>query len=216
MSVQGAELAKAHRFPIPAPTALIESRDASILVRYDGVTTKTQPAPGAEAKAHQIIWFVIPGGDLAKLPESVLEGLDLAARRPDGSFTTSKNAFFVSSAAGVSLYVDSDIHEGFLENLASAAEDAGLKVFNARGDIVKNMLGQNGDIDPPLVPAYVANGHSRVPTLESLAIIREMRDARQQNDIQKPSGKAEYAQPRPLRDIWGEGATSTADGPKPY
>jgi len=159
-----ANLARAHKFPIPASASVIESRDRAILVRYDGEQTRRGP----------VVYAVVASSDLVKLREGTLNRLEETLRAGGGE---PGSCFHVQSATDVSLYVDTDVHQGFIDKLVSLAAHEGLEVLSARGDI-RHMTGASGDIEPPAVPAYVANGFPRVDARVALDRMAELRAER--------------------------------------
>ncbi|MFG6082241.1 hypothetical protein ACEUZ9_002885 [Paracoccus litorisediminis] len=164
MFIPGAALARAHAKPLPRPA---EMSEADILVRYDAKNEPDGP----------VVYAVIDCADLAKVPKDVLNGLDLAVRHDDGSFSAGKHSFFIRRETGnISLYVDEDAHPSFLQRLGKACRQNSGSIFIAAGD-ARNMIGPSGDIEPAPVTAHVANGFRRASVLEGLLAINEEREA---------------------------------------
>lgn len=176
-----ANLARAHRFPIPAPAAFQEARSQNVLIRYDGEQRSLvgRPSEGGQRETNPHVYAVVSVSDLAKLPASVIEGIRFTEKRPDGSLRGSRDAFFVRSEEEVSLYVDTATYPRFVSGLIRAAGAKG--VWEAKGDL-NHMIGKHGDVEPPKVPAYVTLGYQRMPSREALAILTEARERLQQSE----------------------------------
>lgn len=158
-----ARLAAAHRGPPPLPEGLTD-RAQGVILRYDGLVDRGTPMIFAVASLH----------DLARLEGSVLEGLTLVLKAPDGQFRGSPHAFFREGPEGIALYVDTDRHPDFVAHVGLAARAAGLKAFHCEGDL-RHMQTADFDIAPPNHAAFLTNGFRPVPVNEAVAVLAELR-----------------------------------------
>lgn len=167
MVTHSALLARGHAHrtaPQNAPKEFVDNRDKSILVKYDGVKSKDGPR----------IFAVIYDEDLAKLPESVIKSAKAFTRDPRGNIFENDDAFFVQTADGLNFYVDTDTRGSWVDDVNKAAQQGNMRVYRQTSDI-QLMIGPNGDVDPPTIAAYQANGARRIPTLDGVKHLQSMR-----------------------------------------
>lgn len=162
-------IAAAHRLPLPLSDQDLEIRDQAVAIRYDGMMRQGEP----------VVFAVVASRDLAKLPEDVLDGLELLKRGEDGVLKGSAHAFFMRSHYGTSLIVDTGQHEGFLPRLVDICEDLNMPVLTAQGDL-RVMADAQGEMAPPATPAFITNGHRNVPVRQALDEIQSLRQDRDQ------------------------------------
>lgn len=159
-------IAQAHAYPLPLSDEAMARRDASILMRYDGMRGPDGP----------IVYAVILASDIAKLPEDILQSLPMAHRDDSGRLKASRHAFFMEGPVGLSFYVDTDEHEDFVLMLQDVALDAGLGIEKAVGDL--SLLCDDAmDLAPPRAPAFHENGLMHVPVSRAMQAIAEHRAA---------------------------------------
>lgn len=157
------DLAQAHLTTPATPEGLSGAAD-TVLVRYDGMTRNGEP----------VVYAVLTVDALARVPASTMQGLGMLVRAEDDSLRGSPHAFFRQTPAGVSLYVDTDVHETFLGRFVDACKDNGVMALAAMGDL--DLMRNGGeDIDPPAQAAFMVNGFPPVPVRNALEIVREKR-----------------------------------------
>lgn len=142
---------------------LVELGDKAVMIRYDGQRTEAGP----------VIFAVMYDTDLAKLPESIF----IRNNKERTTIFDRDSAFFVRSNEGYNLYVDTDVHPKFEKVINEAAGQNGLRTACIMNDL-KMLIGEDRDVAPSTIAAYQANGYRRVPTVEALAAIRDMREER--------------------------------------
>lgn len=170
---QNSRLAATHTRP-PVLSAIAQAdRDKLIVLRYDGM----------EEKGEQKVFAMIAAADLAKLQADVLDDLPLALRDKDGVLHGSKDAFFMQTEAGTTLFVNSDEHSDFIDRVIDTAYDNGLFVENYRADL-RGLMNEDLDIEAPAHPAFIENACPHVPA--ALAI-KEIKDARMEARNVPPS-----------------------------
>lgn len=141
-------------------------RDACVVIRYDGKLA----SQGREA-----VFAVVSTGDLAKLPADILQGMNMLETSGEGALVGSRSAFFADHPAhGTCLYVDTEIHEGFLVRARRACDAEGLSFLPIRADLFALEDGK-GFIAPPVRSAAERNGFRLVASRDGLDEIRERR-----------------------------------------
>jgi len=155
-------LAWAHQFPPPIPQG-VQSEQA-VVVRYDGVKVEDV----------DVIYAVIGGEGLSRLPDSLFRELEFSVRDRDGELRGSPDAFFIGSERHLSLYVNTDAYPDFLDQVRDAAHGAGLTPLIGEGDL-RLMTGPGGDLSAPRVPAFVENGMGYVPSLLAMSYLERIR-----------------------------------------
>lgn len=151
-------------FAPPLPEGVQAER--AVIIRYDGVRI------GQE----NVIYAVLGSEDLSRLPGEVLEGLEFSVRAPDGELRGSPSAFFIGSERHLSLYVDIDAYPDFIDEVKAATFERGLTLLNGEGDL-RSMMGPDGDISAPEVPAFIENGMGYVPSLLAMSYLDRIRPA---------------------------------------
>lgn len=155
-------LALAHQFPPPFPEGV--PWEQAVVIRYDGVKLDDT----------DVIYAVIGSEDLARLPETLIGGLDFNVRGVDGNVKGSPHAFFIGSERQLKLCVNTDAYPDFTKQVSDAALDAGLIPLNAEGDL-RLMTGPDGDVSSPEIPAFVKNGMGYVPSLMAISYLNRNR-----------------------------------------
>lgn len=170
---QSRRFAAAHTQPPELSAQAQEDRGKIVVLRYDGMSK------GAEQK----VFAMVSSADLAKLPAGILDDLTLASRDGSGVLRGSPDAFFMRTEAGTTLFVDSDVHADFLNQLIDDAFEIGLFVDNRRSDL-RLMMDENMNIDAPARAAFLENDCAHVPAAIAL---KEMRDSRLEKSNELPS-----------------------------
>jgi|GEM_PF-5867437 len=173
-------LAVAHTRRVDVPDDVPGGRENSIVVRYDA---------GRKADG-EVIYAMISLTDLAKLPGSVLEGINMLSKGPDGSLVGSPNAFFrAHPEEGNVLYVNTWEHGDFVTTLGNEAVRSGLEAFMANGDINAFRGPDGSDIDPPETPAFIALNMEHLPVRVAISELHALRSERENRaDAVSPSG----------------------------
>jgi hypothetical protein len=149
-------------FAPPLPDGVLAEK--AVIIRYDGVRV------GHE----NVIYAVLGSEDLSRLPADVLGGLEFSVRAPDGELRGSPSAFFIGSERHLSLYVDTDAYPDFIDVVKTATFERGLTLLNGEGDL-RSMMGPDGDISAPAVPAFIENGMGYVPSLLAMSYLDRIR-----------------------------------------
>lgn len=149
-------------FAPPLPDGVLA--DKAVIIRYDGVRI------GAE----NVIYAVLGSEDLSRLPSEVLDGLEFSVMDADGELRGSPSAFFIGSERHLSLYVDVDAYPEFIDQVKTATFGRGLTLLNGEGDL-RSMMGPDGDISAPAVPAFIENGMGYVPSLLAMSHLDRIR-----------------------------------------
>jgi hypothetical protein len=118
-----------------------------------------------------VVYAVLSGDDLCKLPTDLLSGLGIGADRND---VQGDPAFFVGDDETLRLYVDTDVYPNFKADLIDVAEDHGIKLYDAHGDL-HHLTGGGPDIAVPDMPAFVHAGFERIDTSFAIAAISQQR-----------------------------------------
>ena len=158
-------LAWAHKLSPPFPDSIIA--DQAVAVRYDGVNVD----------GTNVIYAVVSGEDLARLPEEVMNGLEFAVPGRDGVLRNSPDAFFVGSERDFRLYVNTEAYPDFVDQVGNAAHDVGLTPLIGDGDL-RLMTGPDGDISAPRFPAFIENGMGYMSSLRAISHLEHARPAR--------------------------------------
>lgn len=155
-------LAWAHQFPPPIPAGLVP--DETVTIRYDGVKVAGQ----------DVIFAVIGADDLSRLPDRLVRGLEFCVPGADGELRGSPDAFFIGSERHLSLCVSIDAYPDFIDRVRELSDEAGLVDLNGEGDL-RLMMGPDGDISAPDVPAFVENGMGYVPSVLAISYLDRIR-----------------------------------------
>lgn len=144
-----------------------------ITLRYDA---------SRDADGDPVVYAVLHDADLVKLPTDLLSGLGIGA---DSMDQDGDPVFFVGDETSLRLYVDTDRFENFKADLVDIAEEEGLVLMDARGDLAL-LRGGGAEISVPDMPAFVHAGMERVETTEAIATIAMQRDMarRQQRRVE--------------------------------
>jgi hypothetical protein len=151
-----AGLAQAQAIPLPYVDA--------ITIRYDA---------GVDSDGDPVVYAVVDSEDLCKLPVDVLSSLGVGADRQD---IDGDPVFFAGNDHVLRLFVDTDAYPSFKADLIDIAEDHGLDLRDAHGDLRALCGGQN-DIGKPNMPAFVHAGHERIDSNVALAMLAYERQA---------------------------------------
>ena len=157
-------LAWAHQFPPPIPESV--SGDRAVVVRYDGV----------KLEGLDVIYAVIGSDDLGRLPDDLIRDLEFSTPGADGQLRGSPDAFFIGSERQLSLYVNTEAYPDFLDRVRDAAHRSGLTPLIGEGDL-RLMMGPDGDLSAPAVPAFVENGMGYVPSPLAMSYLDRVRPA---------------------------------------
>lgn len=149
---------------LAAAQAVDPSQDNSITIRYDA---------SRDAGGDPAVYLVLDSSNLCKLPTDILSGLGIGRDHKD---VDGDPAFFVGDQDTLRLLVDTDRFQNFKADLIDAAEDHGIMVQDAHGDL-RALCGPNGDIGVPDMPSFVHAGLDRIGTQIALSILEmERRD----------------------------------------
>jgi hypothetical protein len=161
---QNRRFVAAHTQPPALSAQAQEDRDLIVVLRYDGM------ASGGDQK----VFAMISAMDLAKLPADILDDLPLVSRDDAGVLRGSRDAFFMRTEAGTTLFVDSDVHADFINRMIDTSFENGFFVDNRRSDL-RLMMNDNLDIDAPPRPAFIENSCAHVPAALALKEVRATR-----------------------------------------
>lgn len=161
------ELAQAHLATPALPTGLPANGGDYAMIRYDGMARSDGP----------VVYAMISADALAKVPAATMRGLGMLVRGEDGTLRGSPHAFFRDTPAGVTLYVDTEVHEDFLGHFIDSCRANNVEPLVARGDLMLLCFDGN-DVNPPSQdPAFVVNGFRPVPVRAALEQVHELRAA---------------------------------------
>lgn len=152
-------------------------RDRSVLVRFDGRT---------DALGEPCIYAVVSTDDMAKLPPDILRGMKMAGSDGEGAIFGSPHLFFVDKPdTGMCLYIDTEMHEGFMPAARTACDAAGIAFLPVKGDL-KALENGEGHVAPPSAIAASTNGFRLAPVSRGIEDIHQKRDARAESLVAGP------------------------------
>ena len=149
-------------FAPPLPDGVLVEK--AVIIRYDGVRVGDD----------NVIYAVLGSDDLSRLPSEVLDGLEFSVMDADGELRGSPSAFFIGSERHLSLYVDLDTYPEFIEEIKTASLERGYTLLSGEGDL-RSMMGPDGDISAPAVPAFIENGMGYVQSRYAMSYIDRIR-----------------------------------------
>lgn len=135
----------------------------AITLRYDA---------SRNAANEPVIYAYVTSMDICKLPTDVLSGLGVGADRVENN---GDPVFFVGDDEELRLYVDTEVYPSFKADLQDIAEQHGIPLRDAHGDL-RALTGSNGDVGLPDMPAFVHAGLERIDCASALATISIERD----------------------------------------
>jgi hypothetical protein len=70
--------------------------------------------------------------------------------------------------------VDIDAYPNFIDKVKAATFERSFTLLNGEGDL-RSMMGPDGDISAPAVPAFIENGMGYVPSLLAMSYLDKIR-----------------------------------------
>jgi len=147
----------------------LATAQAAPLLHDDGITLRYDA--GRDSNGDPVVFAVIDSEDLCQLPVDVLSGLGVG---PDRADRQGDPVFFAGRNDVMRLYVDTDAFPNFKADLVDIADDHGIRLYDAIGDL-KALCGTHGDIAAPDMPAYVHAGFERISSDVALSMLVDQR-----------------------------------------
>ena len=165
-------IASLHRFPVALSANLMERREDSVMLRYDGRMLLDL--------GEQEFFVVIPLEDVAKLPEDVL---DLGRAEIGGP-----TAFFRQTPSGPALYLEQESNNAQLCKLRDYVAAGRIGLIDCIGDL--RAMGAPGCMDAPKFAAFEENDFASIDPAQAIDAIETIRQERHEagNDHSSLSG----------------------------